>query len=59
MIYIYIYIYISIAQYTGLPDTHVEAHLLPPGDAMKKSVIKTEVVKKSLNPNFKNEVYEM
>ena len=47
--------------YAGLPDPYVEIYLLPPVDAtaIKKSVIRTEVVKKSLDPYFKNEVYEM
>ena len=44
---------------TELPDPHVEAYLLPPGDSMKKFMIKAESVKKTSNPVFKRQVYEM
>ncbi|XP_065898872.1 protein unc-13 homolog D-like isoform X2 [Dysidea avara] len=42
-----------------LPDPHVEAYLLPPCDSMKKFMIKAESVKKTSDPLFKKQVYEM
>jgi len=42
-----------------LPDPHFEACLLPPGDSMKKFMVKAESVKKTTDPIFKRQVYEM